>query len=197
MRALFYLPVLLAYQLTDRKAIITADADRWALIDRDDRRGRAAVLALFARKPEFRNLFYYRLIGANFASKIMRRLLQPIYRGESTLHIGADEIGPGLYIQHGFATIILAERLGANCWVNQQVTIGFKVTDGTVLSRPVLEDGVMVYAGAKIIGGVNVGENVTVGANAVVVKDVPANMTAIGVPAVARPHGRSARNAGG
>jgi serine O-acetyltransferase len=84
-----------------------------------------------------------------------------------------------LDIQHGFATIISARRIGASCWVNQQVTIGYDDS----LRSPVLEDGVTVHAGAQVIGGITLGAGSTVGANAVVVRDVPAGTTAVGVPA--------------
>jgi serine O-acetyltransferase len=59
------------------------------------------------------------------------------------------------------------------------VTIGFDASLGT----PVLEDGVTVNAGAQIIGSVTVGAGSVVGANAVVVRDVPPGSTAVGVPA--------------
>jgi len=96
-----------------------------------------------------------------------------------TLYIYTKDIGPGLFIQHGFATIISAQKIGQNCWINQQVTIGFlNDTD-----RPTLGDNVTIYAGAKVLGNVSIGDNSIVGANAVVVKDVPQNCTVVGVPA--------------
>jgi serine O-acetyltransferase len=87
-------------------------------------------------------------------------------------------IGPGLFIQHGFSTIIMAD-MGENCWINQQVTIGYKDKN----SRPTLGNKVRITAGAKVIGDVKIGDNVTVGANAVVVKNVPDNCVVVGVPA--------------
>jgi serine O-acetyltransferase len=97
----------------------------------------------------------------------------------STLFICTNTIGKGLFIQHGFATIIAAESIGENCWINQQVTIGYANKNET----PILGDNVTVCAGAKIIGKVTIGSNAVIGANAVVVKDVPANCTVVGVPA--------------
>lgn len=122
--------------------------------------------------PEYRNLFYFR-IG------VFGRLLALSCKPISTLLIGADEIGPGLFIQHGFCTIISARSIGRNCWINQQVTIGYS----NIEDCPILGDDVVVNAGAKIIGNVRVGNRTTVGANAVVVKDVPDNCTVVGVPA--------------
>lgn len=130
-----------------------------------------SFLKLMVYNREFRNIFYYRVRAA--------RALKFLAPGESTLFINTKIIGPGLYIQHGFATIIAAKSIGANCWINQQVTIGFSDSN----SAPVIEDNVTINAGAKVIGGVLVGANSRIGANAVVVKDVPPNCTVVGVPA--------------
>lgn len=83
-----------------------------------------------------------------------------------------------MFIQHGFATIISAKEIGSDCWINQQVTIGH-----TQNGNPVIGNGVRITAGAKVIGPVTVGDNVVVGANAVVVKNVPKNKVVGGVPA--------------
>jgi serine O-acetyltransferase len=87
-------------------------------------------------------------------------------------------IGVGLFIQHGFSTIIMAD-LGDNCWVNQQVTIGHKDKTG----RPKIGNNVRITAGAKVLGNITIGDRVTIGANAVVVKNVPADCVVVGVPA--------------
>jgi serine O-acetyltransferase len=87
-------------------------------------------------------------------------------------------IGKGLFIQHGFSTIVMAD-IGDNCWINQQVTIGHKNKSG----RPKLGNNVRITAGAKVLGNIQIGDNVTVGANAVVVRDVPANCVVVGIPA--------------
>ncbi len=106
-------------------------------------------------------------------------LLSYFYKSCPYLFIDTSStFGPGLFIQHGFSTIIMAD-MGENCWINQQVTIGYR--DKT--SRPKIGDNVRITAGAKVIGGVTIGNNVTVGANAVVVKNVPDNCVVVGVPA--------------
>lgn len=81
-------------------------------------------------------------------------------------------------IQHGFSSTIGAEKIGSNCRVFQQVTIGWNGG-----KRPVIGDNVIICCGAKVIGGITVGNNVTIGANAVVCKDVPDNCVVGGVPA--------------
>lgn len=89
------------------------------------------------------------------------------------------EIGGGLIVQHGYGTIIAPRKIGKNCWINQGVTIGYTNDDDC----PTLGDNITVYAGAKILGDVHVGNNVIVAANAVVVKDVEDNCVVGGVPA--------------
>ena len=71
-----------------------------------------------------------------------------------------------------------AKKIGENCHIYQQVTIGFNGTE-----QPVIGNNVRICCGAKVIGGVNIGNNVVIGANAVVVKDVPDNVVVAGVPA--------------
>jgi serine O-acetyltransferase len=106
-------------------------------------------------------------------------LLKAIYRQCPYFFLDSScNIGAGLFIQHGFSTIIMAD-LGANCWVNQQVTIGHKDEHG----RPQIGNNVRITAGAKVIGNIVIGDNVTVGANAVVVKDIPPNCVVAGIPA--------------
>ena len=168
------LPLLLSYRLTDRRAIVDADARRWSEVLQRD----FTLLDLLAM-PQFRTLYYHRIGRGNLAGRIARGLVAWAYPGERTLHLETSDIGPGLFIQHGFATILAAERVGANCWINQQVTIGYDET----LRSPILEDGVIVYAGAQVIGGITLHAGCRVGANAVVVRDVPAGATAVGVPA--------------
>ena len=64
--------------------------------------------------------------------------------------------------------------------IMQQVTIG-QLSDGAV---PIIGNGVYIGAGAKVLGGITVGDNAKIGANAVVLINVPAGKTAVGVPAI-------------
>lgn len=174
----WYAPVLLVPQSRAR-VVIGADVRRWVQVVPPPVSARWARLALLASHPEFRSLYYYRLRRAGVVSAAAAAVVAVLWPGERTLHLACSDIGPGLFIQHGFATIIAARRVGANCWVNQQVTIGFTRPE----ARPVLGDNVFVYAGAKVLGEVTVGDGATVGANAVVLRDVPAGYTAVGAPA--------------
>lgn len=89
-------------------------------------------------------------------------------------------IGGGLLIPHPNGIVIHPDaRLGPNCLLFQQVTIG----NGSRPGVPVLGGHVDVGAGAKLLGGIRIGDHATIGANAVVVDDVPHGATVVGVPA--------------
>ena len=79
---------------------------------------------------------------------------------------------------HGFSTMILVKEMGMNCMVNQQVTIGW--ANGGV---PTIGNNVWIAAGAKVLGPITIGDDVIIGANAGVVKDVPSHSIVAGVPA--------------
>ena len=97
------------------------------------------------------------------------------------IHPGA-KIGEGLFIDHGMGVVIgETAEIGDNCHLYQGVTLG-----GTSTKRekrhPTLKDNVSVGAGAKLIGAITVGEHASIGAGSVVVTNVPANATVVGVP---------------
>ena len=98
---------------------------------------------------------------------------------KETLELCCSNIGKNLYIQHGFSTQISAQSIGENCWINQQVTIGYSFDD----QPPVIGNGVRISAGAKVLGNIYIGNNAIIGANAVVTKDVADNDIVVGVPA--------------
>ncbi len=169
---LFYTPFYLTYTLNKNKSLIKTDINRWIKVYDIKLNTEMGLLYLIYKYPEFRNIFYYRI------GKI-RILLNLIYPKLSSLYITTQVIGEGLFVQHGFSTIIAAKSIGKNCWINQQVTIGFSNKEDS----PIIKENVTINAGAKIIGGITIGNNVVVGANAVVVKDVPDNCVVVGVPA--------------
>lgn len=163
---------LLLFYLHPNREIIKADIQRWNQILHLNYSPAISLLYLLSFFPEYRNLFYHRV--GNW--KIIPNTLCPKL---STLYIATQNIGKGLFIQHGFSTIIAAESIGENCWINQQVTIGFSNDNDC----PILGDNVSVFCGAKVIGKLTIGNNSMIGANAVVIKNVPQNCTVIGVPA--------------
>lgn len=135
---------------------------------------------------EFRTLVHYRLRSAR---PPLRLLLRTLYRPEPTLTLDADSIGPGLFIQHGFATIVVAESIGSHCWINQQVTIGYDSK-----GKPTLGNRVRVGAGAVVLGPVTLHDGATVGANATVIHDVGPGETV--VAPLATPINRRRRDGG-
>jgi len=96
------------------------------------------------------------------------------------------QIGGGLFLPHTVGTVIGAARIGDNCTILQGVTLGTSEPDMgfDVAKRPVVGNDVFIGAGAKVIGGVMIGDHAKIGANAVVLRDVPAYAVAVGVPAV-------------
>ena len=94
-------------------------------------------------------------------------------------------IGGGLFLPHTVGTVIGAASIGDNCTIMQGVTLGTSEPDMgfTATARPVIGNNVLIGSGAKVIGGITVGDHVKIGANAVVLRDVPAYALAVGVPA--------------
>src|SRR5674476_853641 len=98
------------------------------------------------------------------------------------IHPGAT-IGRRVFIDHGMGVVIGETAvIGDDCTLYHGVTLG-----GTSWNKgkrhPTLENGVVIGAGAKVLGPIIVGANAKIGSNAVVVKDVPAGATAVGIPA--------------
>ena len=97
------------------------------------------------------------------------------------IHPGAT-IGRRFFIDHGMGVVIgETAEIGDDCTLYHGVTLG-----GTTWEKgkrhPTLENGVVIGAGAKVLGPLNVGANARIGSNAVVVRDVPANATVVGIP---------------
>lgn len=135
--------------------------------------------------PSFKAILHYRVAHKLYLKKhyfLARWISQKAVRKTGIeIHPGAT-IGKGLFIDHGSGVIIgETAELGDNVTLYQGVTLG-----GTGKEKgkrhPTLEDNVMVSAGAKIIGSFRIGENSKIGAGSVVLKEVPANCTVVGVP---------------
>ncbi len=97
------------------------------------------------------------------------------------IHPGA-RIGPGLFIDHGMGTVIgETAEIGENVTLYHNVTLG-GVSWEKVKRHPTLEDHVVVGAGAQILGPIRIGAHSRIGANSVVVRDVPPRSVVVGVP---------------
>ncbi|MGA2265625.1 MAG: serine O-acetyltransferase [Phycisphaerae bacterium] len=137
----------------------------------------------------FRAVCYYRWAHRCLKSgwKVPARLLENWMQHHCLVRIAASaEIGPGFVVRH-VGDVIVGEdvHIGPDCEIRQGVTLGGRsgrvAADGR--SKPILEDNVSVGAGAKILGPITIGSGSTIGANAVVMIDVPADSIAAGVPA--------------
>ena len=180
------LPVYLSIRASQHRTLIGMDINRWKTIlegEMDPASAKtpfATLNWLLLNKPEFRNLLLHRFRKPpkTIPSVLHFLLTRMFWKPMESLYIQTEDIGGGLFIQHGFATIICAEHIGENCWINQQVTIGYRDLD-----CPTLEDNVSVHCGAKVLGKLTMGTNSVAAAGAVVVRDVPENTIVGGVPA--------------
>jgi serine O-acetyltransferase len=160
----------------DKSGLLKADLARWAEVFGFEKpRKLIDLIAIFiifmTFTPEFRNLFYCRL---GVKAKLFSWMCLPL----KDLDINAKYIGPGFFIQHGNGSLISAEWIGANCWINQQVTIGYT----NAKDRPTIGNNVKIAPGARIIGKVKIGDNVVICPNTVVLDDVSPGVTVLGVP---------------
>lgn len=103
-------------------------------------------------------------------------------------------VGRNFTIDH-FGGIIVSgyATFGDNCRIRNGVTVGLRRVDEKV--APTIGSNVDIGAGAKLLGPINVGNNVVIGANAVVIHDVPSNSIAVGVPATVKPRSNMSREA--
>lgn len=110
--------------------------------------------------------------------KIIFKIYTSFFPLLDSLYIVTRKIGPGLFIQHGFATIICAESIGENCIIAQQVTIGHSGDKGA----PVIGDDVLIGAGAIVVGNVVIGDRSIIGAGTVVAKSIPPDSRVVSQP---------------
>lgn len=154
-----------------------------AVFDRDPAaRSRWEILTAY---PGLHAIWFYRMAHWCWEHQLFwcGRLMSHIGRALTgiEIHPGA-KIGPGFFIDHGMGVVIgETAEMGANVTLYHGVTLG-----GTSWKKgkrhPTLEDEVVVGAGAKILGPITIGARTRVGANAVVVKDVPPDSVVVGVP---------------
>jgi serine O-acetyltransferase len=175
--------------------IATAPRSLSGLLDADWKR----LLEVSGRSPRARRFFD--CFSPRFAAVVLLRLAERLHaRGWRMLakvasfinftlfgiEVAVDlEIGGGLVLPHTQGTVIGAASIGENVTIFQQVTLGAKVADFSYEreKRPHIGAGVVIAAGAKVLGSVEIGAGATVGANAVVLDDVPPGTLAVGIPA--------------
>ena len=155
-----------------------------SVMDRDPAaRTKAEVFFLY---PGVRAVFWHRVAHFFFLHnmKFIARWISQTTRFWTgiEIHPGA-RIGKGLFIDHGMGVVIGETAIiGDNCTIYQGVTLGGTGTEKGK-RHPTLGNNVMVGCGAKILGPFTVGDNSKIAAGAVVLSEVPANSTCVGVPA--------------
>jgi serine O-acetyltransferase len=121
----------------------------------------------------------------NIGLKWFARLLSMVSRWITgiEIHPGA-KIGRRVFLDHGLGIVIgETTEIGDDCTIYQGVTLGGTSLYKGVKRHPTLGKGVVISAGAKVLGGFTVGDGARVGSNAVVLKEIPAGATAVGIPA--------------
>lgn len=136
--------------------------------------------------PGAKAIFFHRIahffysIGLYFIARLVAEISRWLTLIE--IHPGA-KIGKCLFIDHGCGVVIGETAvIGNYCLIYHGVTLGGASLTGSK-RHPTLKDYVLVGAGAKILGDITIGENAKVGANSVVIKDVAAGTTVVGMPA--------------
>lgn len=143
-------------------------------------------LEVFLLYPSINALIVYRIAHKLYNKKwfFLARLLSQLARFFTgiEIHPGA-KIGKGLFIDHGMGVVIgETAEVGDNVTIYHGVTLGGTGKDKGK-RHPTVKDNVIIGAGAKVLGPITIGNNVKIGANSVVLKDVPDNATAVGIPA--------------
>lgn len=118
--------------------------------------------------------------------RILSRILQLLNSIVFSVEISMDtDIAGGLFIPHTYGIVIGASKIGSNAIIYQGVTIGAKNLDVPFMhdNRPVIGDNVIIASGAKVLGGIIIGNQVTVAANSVVIHSFPDECIIAGMPA--------------
>ena len=143
------------------------------------------ILELLLCYPGFQALTLHRISHKlwRYGLPLIPRLLSQLTRSLTgiEIHPGA-KIGSGVFIDHGMGVVIgETSEIGNRCLLYQGVTLG-----GTGKEHgkrhPTLEENVVIGAGAKVLGAIQVGANTRIGAGSVVVRDVEADSTVVGIP---------------
>ena len=145
-----------------------------------------STFELFFNYPGLWAMFFYRIANRFYKMGLpfIPRFISAIGLFLTTIDIHpAATIGRRVFIDHGVGVVIGETTIiGDDVLIYQQVTLGGVSTDKGK-RHPTLENNVVIGAGAKVLGNILIGANSIVGANSVVIKDVPADSTAVGIPA--------------
>lgn len=178
------------YTRTSNRGLINANPPGigfWALVAEDLRTYDYDILAqgfwalFWHRFGNWRMSLRFQLIRMPFSVvyKVMYKVTQWVCGIDLPYSV---VVGRRVKLEHFGGMVLVAERIGNDVIIRQNTTFG--IADlRNITARPSIGDGVEIGVGAVLIGGITIGENAVIGANAVVVKDVPANSVAVGIPA--------------
>ena len=166
------------YKLID---FLKADAEKYLHVPNP------SIIKAYWKRDMFKYIFWLRLVHFLKMRTWTKYLFAPIpvlilehLSYKYGIFVDSNiQIGPGLKIIHGGCLYINANYIGSNFTVYQGVTLGATPGKGV----PSVGDGVSVYAGAKVIGEIHLGDGCQIAANAVVTKDAPSNSIMMGIPA--------------
>ena len=167
------IPHIVVYKLSKNREDIDKDLDRWSEAKRRKGSKISLLLHFLANSSDFRNIFYYR------TRSLFTHLLNLYCRKEKYFRIDIHtKIKGGMITGHPYSTIINANEIGENFYINQLVTIGEEKG-----KKPTIGNNVSVCTGAIVIGGITIGNNCIIGAGSVVTKSIPDNCVVVGNPA--------------
>lgn len=177
--------------LLRREMLENLRADLTAALEKDPAaRNKLEILLTYSG---FKAICRYRIAHWFYQKKkfLIARIISQCAKKKTgiEIHPGA-KIGKGIFIDHGCGVVIgETTEIGDNVTIYQGVTLGGTGKD-TGKRHPTIDDGVMISAGAKVLGPVHIGKNTKIGAGSVVLKNVPPHSTVVGVPGiVVRMHG--------
>lgn len=163
----------MVYLLSKNKHIIDQDLMRWSEAKNIKKSNVQLLLHFLTHSSDFRTIFYFRI------NNPIKYILNIYCKKETNFVIDiTTKLGGGILTGHPYCTILNADSIGENFYVNHLVTVG--EVNG---KRPTIGNNVSIYTGAIVIGDIAIGNNVNIGAGAVVVKNVPDNCTVVGNPA--------------
>lgn len=149
------------------------DIERWAVAKGMNKGNNWLLLEFLANSPDFRTLFYFR------TRSVFSHILNIYCKKQSNFTIDiSTKLGGGVLTGHPYCTILNADAIGDNFYVNHLVTVGEEKG-----KRPTIGNNVSIYTGAIVIGGITIGDNCVIGAGSVVTKSIPDNCIAVGNPA--------------
>ncbi len=170
---LLLIPHLILYKISKNKYLINLDLKRWSEAKKVNKSSSGLLLHFLAHSKDFRTIFYFRIQNS------FKHILNVYCRKDTSFIIDiTTKLKGGILTGHPYCTILNADSIGENFYVNHLVTIG--EING---KRPTIGNNVSIYTGAIVIGNITIGDNVSIGAGAVVAKNVPNNCVVVGNPA--------------